>query len=166
MAGPAEIAAFLKRVELFQAFAEPELLAVAGRLTERRLRRGQVLFREGDPGQEMYVVRHGAVLISKAVRGRVEQILGRESVGSVFGEMSLFDPAPRSATVTAEADTTLLALDRANLDVLIERNPRAAAVFFHALVRLFIARLRESGNLVAEVTRWGLEATGFDVEGR
>jgi hypothetical protein len=45
-------------------------------------------------------------------------------------------------------------------------SPRAAAAFFESLVLIFIERLRASGDLVAEVTRWGLEATGLDVETR
>lgn len=162
----AETAAFLKTVRLFREFAEPELLAFASRLRERALRRGQVLFREGDLGDEMFVVRRGAIIISKAVTGRVEQVLSRETAGSFFGEMSLFDRSPRSATIQAESDVDLLVLDRDNLNLLIEVNPRAAAAFFHALVFVFIERLRASGNLVAEVTRWGLEATGLDVESR
>ncbi|MGH7312840.1 MAG: cyclic nucleotide-binding domain-containing protein [Candidatus Rokuibacteriota bacterium] len=166
MPSPAETGAFLKTVRLFKEFAEPELLALASRLHERALRKGQVLFREGDRGEEMFVVRSGSVVISKAVTGRVEQVLGRESSGSFFGEMSLFDRAPRSATVQAEADAVLLVLDRDNLTILTEVNPRAAAAFFQALVHVFIGRLRASGNLVAEVTRWGLEATGLDVESR
>jgi CRP-like cAMP-binding protein len=80
--------------------------------------------------------------------------------------MALFDPAPRSATLQAESDVWLLVLDRSALENLIEANPRAAAAFFFALVQVFIERLRASGNLVAEVTRWGLEATGLDVESR
>jgi CRP-like cAMP-binding protein len=163
---PAETGAFLKTVRLFKEFAEPELLALASRLNERNLRKGQILFREGDQGKEMFVVRSGAVVISKAVTGRVEQVLGRETSGSFFGEMSLFDRAPRSATVQAETDAVLLVLDRENLTLLNEVNPRAAAAFFQALVHVFIDRLRASGNLVAEVTRWGLEATGLDVESR
>lgn len=166
MSSPAETAAFLKTVRLFREFAQPELLAFASRLRERALRKGQVLFREGDAGQEMFVVRGGTALISKAVTGRVEKVLGREGAGDFFGEMSLFDRAPRSATVQAETDVELLVLDRDNLNLLIEVNPRAAAAFFHALVHVFIDRLRASGNLVAEVTRWGLEATGLDVESR
>jgi len=43
---------------------------------------------------------------------------------------------------------------------------RAAAAFFHGLVQVFIERLRTSGELVAEITRWGLEATGLDMEAR
>lgn len=166
MSSPAETAAFLQTVRLFKEFAQPELLAFASRLHERTLKKSQILFREGDPGQEMFVVRQGTALISKAVTGRVEQVLAREGAGEFFGEMSLFDRAPRSATVQAETDVDLLVLDRDNLNLLIEVNPRAAAAFFHALVHVFIERLRASGNLVAEVTRWGLEATGLDVEAR
>jgi len=166
VAKPPETAAFLRTVPLFRAFGECELADIAARLRERTLRRGQVLFREGDPGAEMFVVRAGTFVVSKAVTGRVEQILARVGPGDFLGEMSLVDRAPRSATVQAETDATVLVLDGESLSALIEFNPRAAAAFFQALVRAFVARLRESGNLVAEVTRWGLEATGLDLEAR
>jgi len=60
----------------------------------------------------------------------------------------------------------LLVLDPENLTHLVEINPRAAVAFFQALAQVFIERLRATGELVAEVTRWGLEATGLDVEAR
>jgi CRP-like cAMP-binding protein len=163
--GPA-VVAFLRTISIFRDLAEPHLVSLAPRLRERRLRKGEVLFREGDPGQEMFLIRAGTVIVSKAVIGRVEQVLARMGEGEFFGEMSLFDRAPRSATVQADVDTALLCLDRESLLQFVELSPRAAAAFFHALVQEFIRRLRESGNLVAEVTRWGLEATGLDVEGR
>ena len=164
MARADETAEFLKTVRLFREFNEPELLALTGQLHERRLRKGQALFREGDQGEEMFLVRDGTILVSKAVTGKVEQVLARFGAGDFFGEMSLFDHSPRSATIQAETEAALLALDRANLNRLIEVNPRAAAAFFHGLVLVFIERLRASGELVAEITRWGLEATGLDME--
>lgn len=164
MANPGEIAAFLREVRLFKEIAPPELHELAQRLRERALRKGQVLFREGEPGDEMFLVRRGTIVVSKAVTGRVEQVLARMGPGDFFGEMSLFDHSPRSAAVQAESDVALLVLDRPNLQHLIDLSPRAAAGFFHALVGVFIERLRASGNLVAEVTRWGIEATGLDVE--
>ena len=166
MASAAEIAEFLQNVRLFREVDRPALLALTARLHERRLRRGQVLFREGDQGEEMFLVRDGSILVSKAVTGKVEQVLARFGPGDFFGEMSLFDRSPRSATIQAESEATLLALDRDNLSDLIEVNPRAAAAFFHGLVQVFIERLRASGELVAEITRWGLEATGLDMESR
>jgi len=166
VASAAEIAEFLQTVRLFREVDRPALLALTARLRERRLRKGQVLFREGDQGEEMFLVRGGSILVSKAVTGKVEQVLARFGPGDFFGEMSLFDRSPRSATIQAESDALLLALDRQNLSDLIEVNPRAAAAFFHGLVQVFIERLRASGELVAEITRWGLEATGLDMESR
>lgn len=166
MATPADTERFLRGVRLFGEFTAPDLAALAASLRARSLRRGQVLFREGDPGEEMFLVRDGVVVVSKAVTGRVEQVLARVVPGDFFGEMSLFDRSPRSATVQAETDAALLALDRSALRALTRDNPRAAAAFFEALVQVFIERLRASGDLVAEVTRWGLEATGLDVDAR
>ncbi len=116
----------------------------------------------------MFLVRRGTIVVSKAVTGPVEQVLARMGPGEFFGEMSLFARQPRSATIQADpaADVALLVLDRGSLEALIEANPRAAVSFFQALVEVFIERLRTSTNLIAEVTRWGLEATGLDVEGR
>ena len=166
MATASEIADYLGEVRLFRQVDFPVREALSARLSERRLRKGQVLFREGESGEEMFVVRSGTMIISKRVTGSVEQVLARIPAGDFFGEMALFDPAPRSATVQAETDVMLLVLDRPNLEDLIESNPRAAAAFFFTLVQVFIERLRASGDLVAEVTRWGLEATGLDVESR
>ena len=165
MASP-DIAEFLRGVRLFQAFSEADRAAVARALRERTLRKGQILLKEGDAGEEMFLVRRGSVVVSKAVTGPVEQVLARMGPGDFFGEMSLFDRSPRSATIQAESDVTLLALDREAMRRLTELSPRAAAAFFYALVQVFIERLRASGDLVAEVTRWGLEATGLDLDSR
>ena len=166
MSTAADTERFLREVRLFRDFTAADLSALAASLRERSLRRGQVLFREGDPGEELFLVRAGVVVVSKAVTGKVEQVLARVAPGDFFGEMSLFDRFPRSATVQAETDAALLELDRGALRTLTRESPRAAAAFFEALVHVFIERLRASGDLVAEVTRWGLEATGLDVEGR
>jgi CRP/FNR family transcriptional regulator, cyclic AMP receptor protein len=162
----ADTLVFLRSVRLFRNVEEPELGILAESLRERPLKRGQILLREGDTGDEMFLVRSGSLVISKGVTGRVEQVLARVGPGDFFGEMALFDRSPRSATIQADSDTMLLVLDRAGLSKLTEVSPRAAAAFFESLVLIFIERLRASGDLVAEVTRWGLEATGLDVENR
>ncbi|MBI4608781.1 MAG: cyclic nucleotide-binding domain-containing protein [Candidatus Rokubacteria bacterium] len=159
-----DAASFLAGVALFEEFTRSELTGLAGRLRERTLKRGQALFLEGEPGEEMFLVRRGTIVISKAVTGSVENVLARMEPGDFFGEMSLFGRLPRSATVRAESDAILFALDRNALEHLIDTNPRGAVAFFTAMVQEFIDRLRRTNDLVAEVTRWGLEATGFDVE--
>ncbi|HKN47542.1 MAG TPA: cyclic nucleotide-binding domain-containing protein, partial [Candidatus Polarisedimenticolia bacterium] len=71
------VAAFLRTVSLFKDLAEPHLVSLTPRLRERKLKKGEVLFREGDPGQEMFLIRFGSVIISKPITGRVEQVLAR-----------------------------------------------------------------------------------------
>ena len=166
MGSPADTVAFLRNMRLFRNVDDADLATFARSLREQPLRRGQVLFREGDHGDEMFLVRAGSIVVSKAVTGRVEQVLARMGPGDFFGEMALFDRSPRSATIQADTEVTVLVLDREALARLTADSPRAAAAFFQSLVHVFIERLRASGELVAEVTRWGLEATGLDVESR
>jgi len=162
----AETLAFLRDVRVFESFSDPDLTILTERLRAQGLRRHQILFREGDRGDEMFIVQRGTILISKAVTGKVEQVLVRVDPFDFFGEMSLFDGSPRSATAQAETDVELLILGRDSLHAMTEIAPHAAAKFFYAMVQVFMERLRRSTLQVAEATRWGLEATGLDVEAR
>ena len=159
--------AFLRLVPIFKDVDEQVLLALWPSLRERRLRKGEVLFRAGDAGDELFLIFSGTVVVSKPVTGRVEQVLNRLGRGEVFGEMSVFgDEQRRSATIQAETDVLLLGLGRDSLHRFIESSPKDAATFFLEMVRVTFKRLRDTSDLVAEVTRWGLEATGLDVEHR
>lgn len=155
---------FLRTVLLFKELSEPDLTALALSFRDRRVKKGEVLFKEGDLGHELYLIREGTIIVSKPVTGRVEQVLARLGIGEIFGEMSLFDESARSATVQAEVESVLYCLDRDGLRRLIETRPHAAAAFLFRLVQVFVSRLRATSDLVAEVTRWGLEATGVDLE--
>lgn len=157
--------AFLRQLPLFKDVDEPTLQALWPRWRERRLRKGEVLFRVNDPGDELFLICSGDIVVSTPVTGRAEQVLSRMRAGEAFGEMSVFgDERTRSATIQAETDAVLLGLHRDDLTHFIESNPRAAAKFLLEIVRAFSRRLRSTSDLVAEVTRWGLEATGLDVE--
>ena len=160
-----DVVAFLTQVSLFKEFNVTDLEDLAARLREQPLMRGQVLFREGEPGEEMFFVRHGSIIISKAVTERAEEVLMRMGPAQFFGEMSLFDQAPRSATVRAESDTLLLALHREDFRRFVAASPRIAAAFFRAYGEAVVERLRGTNNLVAEA-RWGLEATGLEMSVR
>ena len=65
MPSPVETAAFLREVRLFKDIAEAELTALAGTLRERPLKRGQVLFREGEVGEEMFIILRGSFVIAR-----------------------------------------------------------------------------------------------------
>lgn len=155
---------FLADVPLFKDFTIAELAAVASQLGEQTLKQGQVLFYEGERGEEMFLVRHGTVVISRAVAGGAEKVLAALGPGDFFGEMSLLSRLPRSATVRGESDAILLVLDRGAVQHLLETNRQAAVGFLAAMVQVFIERLRRTNDLVVEVTRWGLEPVGLDVK--
>src|SRR3989475_10487416 len=155
-------AAFLRTLPLFAAFSLAELIELADHIDERALRRNQTLFHEGETSAEMFVVRQGIVLISKEVTPRVEKVLARMKPGEFFGEMNLFGCLPRSAPARAETDIELIVLQRATLEKMLAMKPAAALAYFTAMVREFCTRLAATDDLVSEVTRWGLEATGLD----
>ena len=156
---------FLRGIPFFQDVEESVLRALWPSFRERRLRKGDVLFRTGDTGEELFLLKEGSIVVSKPVTGRVEQVLGRIEPGEVFGEMSVFgDERHRSATCQAEMDALLYSLDRESLSRFITGSPLTAAKFFQHMAQAAFKRLRDSSDLVTEVTRWGLEATGLDVE--
>ena len=116
---------FLRQVPLFQDVEESVLRELWFTFRERRLRKGDVLFRTGDPGEELFLIKEGSIVVSKPVTGRIEQVLARLEPGEAFGEMSVFgDERHRSATCQADVDAVLYSLDRDSLRPLHRRQPR------------------------------------------
>jgi len=87
--------------------------------------KGTVLFREGEPGRDMYVVQHGRVNVSKKV-GEVEKILSSMGPGEFLGEMSILNNKPRSATATCAEDSKLLVIDAKTFEAMIRGNAEIA----------------------------------------
>jgi len=99
---------------------------------------GTVVFREGDTGDGLYVVKTGKIQISAPVQGELRPLSSLEP-GDFFGEMAVLDNEPRSATATAEVPTTLYFIPRADLLLCLDSSPRLAV----SLLREFSLRLRD-----------------------
>jgi len=127
----------LRGVSLFSACSKRELVRVASLADEIQVPEGRVLTRQGEPGREFFVIVEGRAKVSG--RGRRSGTLGP---GSGFGEMSLFDQGPRSATVTALTDMQLLVLDSRSFSSLIAEVPSVTIKIFRAMAK----RLREAEN--------------------
>ena len=106
----------------------------------RRYAPGQTIFKEGEPGGEMFVVRSGTVELR--VGPHVVETVG---AAGVLGEMSLVDEQPRSATAVAGTDTELVAIDEARFALLVQRVPGFAL----EVMRVMARRLRRA-NLQAD----------------
>jgi CRP/FNR family transcriptional regulator, cyclic AMP receptor protein len=106
---------------------------------------GDTIISEGDEGDTAFFIVSGAVDV--AVGRANPKIVGRLQTGEVFGEMSLIEPGPRSATVTAACDTECLAASYQDFISAIEGNPERAVGFMKTLVR----RLRKMNELLETV---------------
>lgn len=156
---------FFKNVSLFQDLDRQALDQLATRMMLKRISAGAVVFRESDDSDALYLVESGQIVISKHVQGEVDIVLTRFHRGDFFGEMGLFDAAPRSATACAEADTVLWRLDRKAFQQILSDYPEMAARICYRMVSVFIARMRATNDQAREAIRWGLEATGYSPTG-
>jgi CRP/FNR family cyclic AMP-dependent transcriptional regulator len=111
----------------------------------KRLLRGEVLFREGEPGESCYWVMQGALKISVSSSTGDERVFALLGPGSVVGELAILDNRPRSATATAFSDTNLTVLKRAVLRMYLRRNPSVWA----DLVAILVGRLREADKALS-----------------
>ena len=102
---------------------------------------GTVLFREGDRGEEMFILQSGKVKISKKIRG-VEKTLATLEKGEFFGEMAILNDKPRSATAETIEESEMLVIDRKTFDALIRGNVEIAVRFIKRLAD----RLRETND--------------------
>ena len=105
----------------------------------RNFRAGDVVFREGDPAKELFIVKSGSVEIQLGNRS-----LDTLPERSIFGEMALIDHGPRSATVVAATDTTLVPVDERQFLLMVSRTP----YFALNVMRVLVQRLRTSNSVV------------------
>lgn len=106
--------------------------------------KGTVLFKEGDPGKEMYFIHSGKVRIEKKIGNKVECIAVMEK-GDFFGEMSLLEQRRRMGAAIVEEDANLLKVDAENFVKLLESNIEIAI----RMIRKYAARLRQTNNKLA-----------------
>jgi len=127
----------LRAIPLFSAVSDEGLESVAKLLIERRFPKNKTIVEEGLAGDFMYVIREGRVKVTKLSGDGREKILEMLEEGSFFGEMSLLDSAPRSASVKALTEVRILALARKDfLNVLRRSSGLALAVIQELTKRL------------------------------
>jgi len=137
----------LGRSPLFAALEPAAQQELRAQMVEVRLPRGQSLFDEGDPGDRLYVVTEGKVKLGRTSSDGRENLLAIQGPGQMFGELSLFDPGPRSATVTAVTDAAFLSLSHEDLLRWLDGRPAVA----RGLLNQLAGRLRKANDVVADL---------------
>jgi CRP/FNR family cyclic AMP-dependent transcriptional regulator len=137
----------LREAPLFRELDDEAAVALRASLTETRLRRGEVLFREGDLGDKLFIVTEGKVKLGKSSSDGRENLLAILGPGQMFGELSLFDRGPRSATVTAVTDCVMQSLSHDEMLEWLTGRPAVA----RGLLAQLGSRLRKANDVVADL---------------
>jgi len=137
-----EAVASLRTIPLFAMVSDTDLEKLADHLIERRYPQNAAIVEEGQPGDYMYVLREGRVKVTKLSEDGREKILEILNPGAFFGEMSLLDRAPRSASVRALDPLRVFALSRIDFLSLL----RTSSDLSMAVIQELTRRLRDAGE--------------------
>lgn len=158
----------LKQIPMFAQFSEDALAEIADLFKPRTLAAGEVLFNQGDPGDELILITSGKLAIYAPEPGAPAkgQPIRLFTNSGMLGEMALIDQQPRSLSARAEEHSTVLALSRADFERLMEENPKMSAAIMSGLSE----RIRYTTDFLGEVRQWvqriteGNYQAGMEVE--
>jgi CRP-like cAMP-binding protein len=126
----------------------------------------QVIIREGDCDRRVFAVLSGQVRVLERVvlddHRHIQPGLCDLMPGEIFGELTLFEPAPRSATVIALCESVLLEIDSAALAAALDDDPRLGYRLLKPLFQIQAARLRKADQRFGSLLAWGLKAHAID----
>ncbi len=141
----------LARVDLFSGLRKKELTELATYCREGKYSPGSVLISQGEKGLGLFILTKGTVRITRANSpDEAEEVLGTAGVGDVIGEMALLDDMPRSATVTAVDDVTVLVLPFWEFRIILRRILRSDPDVGLDLLAVLSRRLRKAEQRVYE----------------
>ena len=132
---------------LFATMEDADTRSLLASMKKIELSRGDVLFDEGQPGDRLYVIREGKIKLGRRSGDGRENLLAVLGPGEMFGELSLFDPGPRSLGASAVSDSVLYELEHGALIAALEENPGVAKHLLTALAR----RLRRTNEALADL---------------
>jgi CRP/FNR family cyclic AMP-dependent transcriptional regulator len=137
----------LKGVDLFSSLSDTQIGYIAGMTTERVHARGDVILKESETSGMFFLIAQGSVKVTRTAEGGREAILATLGEGDFFGEMSLLDGGPHSATVRAVGKTRLLVIQREDFLLCLQRHPDLAL----ALLSEMSKRLRSADRQISSL---------------
>jgi diguanylate cyclase (GGDEF)-like protein len=145
----------LSTVGVFSLLSPEEVTLLADHLSTVELKGGQTLFHEGDQGNDLYILAEGAAAASIRLPDGGTHEIARFAPGDFFGEMSIFDSAPRSASCRALTRSTLYCLSRTAFTGVIAQHPVIALKLMYRMLNITTQRLRGTSEFVSEMVQWG-----------
>ncbi|HEX9339377.1 MAG TPA: Crp/Fnr family transcriptional regulator [Pseudonocardiaceae bacterium] len=137
----------LARAGIFQGVEPAAAEALAQSLEPVEFPRGHLIFAEGEPGDRLYIIQSGKVKLGRKSPDGRENLLWIAGPADMFGELSIFDPGPRTSSATTVTDVRAVSMDRVMLREWINKRPDIA----EQLLRVIARRLRRTNNMLAEL---------------
>ena len=137
----------LARAGIFQGVEPSAAEALLVTLEPIDFPRGHVIFAEGEPGDRLYIIHSGKVKIGRKSPDGRENLLNIMGPSDMFGELSIFDPGPRTSTATTVTEVRALSMGRPELREWISKRPEIA----EQLLRVLARRLRRTNNMLADL---------------
>ncbi|MEE4355670.1 MAG: cyclic nucleotide-binding domain-containing protein [Desulfococcaceae bacterium] len=119
---------FLRRVPFFESIPDAEISIIADACHKQHFAAGDIVFHEGEPGNNLFIVFDGSVEIWKNYSTTGKSLLSVYGPGQLFGELALIDSSPRSATVVVRQTCTLLSIDQDNFNLITHSNPISKSI--------------------------------------
>lgn len=135
--------AVIKDIPLFSELSRSDLASIERILHVRNYKAGETIFSQGDPGVGMFIISAGVVNI---IQEPNDQLLATLNKGSFFGELSLLDEAPRSATARAVKECELLGFFQPDLFSVMAKNPKLGVKLLLQLAKIIGERLRHTNK--------------------
>jgi CRP/FNR family cyclic AMP-dependent transcriptional regulator len=146
-----EICAMLSKVPIFDDLTRAELNILASFLHAFRAPKKTVILKEGGRTVYLFLVLEGSVSVHKEDKDGKQKLIAKIMPGKSFGEMSLLDDLPCSATITTEAETRVLLISRECFRRMIELNPALGVRLLWKLARLISLRLRRTSSQLVDL---------------
>ena len=135
---------FLRRVPLLASLNEQQLERLAAGSIRRNYPRGRTIVSEGEPSQSLYILLSGRAKVQRSDSEGKEVILSVLSAGDWFGEMSMIDDAPRSASVITLESCDFMSIDKNSFKGILAQSPEVCM----AIMKQLVARLREADRKI------------------
>lgn len=157
--GPAfqdAMCSMLQTAKVFEGFGKDDLTYLAKHMRAYQVPAGATIYHEGDKGGYFSVLVEGSISVYKEDSDNQVKFLNTIHPGSIFGEISVIDNLPTSASLVAESDVIIVDMNRENFQQCVNQNPAFGVRLLCLVARILSARLRSvSGRLVDYIDVWG-----------
>ena len=148
----------ISKLALFSGLNKNEFNIFSGVLKILRLKNGDIIFKEGDTGKDMFIHVSGTLSAYITQSDGTQRLLFNVKHGDFFGEMSIITHEPRSVTISAEEDSKIIKLSENDFFKIIYEHPAIGYKLLHSIIVVQNRWLSQSSKSVSDLMRWGEKA--------